>query len=386
MIRRLTLTVAGLLALAAVPAAAQAPIRIGLSAPLTGPDAAFGQGLRQGAEQAVADLNRAAGGRPRLVLVPADDAGEAKQAVTVARKLTADGVRLVVGPFESGATAAAAPVYEEAGAVMVTPGATYTPLTGRGLWNVFRLAPSDAQQGRAAGAYLAKAFVGRRVGILNDRSTFGRGLADAVATQLKEAGAPEVLFDSFPRGTRDLSDLVAKLKAARIEAVYFGGLAPEAATLLHAMRDAGLGATLVASDGILDPGFAAVAGPAGEGTVMTLAPDPPRLPDPRGGRAAPRSPEAESMAAQAYAAVELLYQAVERARAADPKTGRIADGRKVAEALRGGQTARTILGPVGFDARGDRTGDRATGPVVLRVWRRTPDGRLDYAGHEPAEP
>ncbi|MBE7245068.1 MAG: branched-chain amino acid ABC transporter substrate-binding protein [Actinomycetospora chiangmaiensis] len=381
MIRRVSLTLVGLLALTPVPAAAQAPVRIGLSAPLSGPDAAFGQGLRQGAEQAVADLNRSAGGRPKLVLVPADDAGEAKQAVAVARKLTADGVRLVIGPFESGAVAAAAPVYEDAGAVLVTPGATYTPLTGRGLWNLFRLAPSDAQQGRAAGAYLAKAFAGRRVGLLNDRSTFGRGLADAVAAQLKEAGAPEVLFDGFPRGTRDLSDLVARLKAARVDAVYFGGLAPEAAALLHAMRQAGLNANLVASDGILDPGFATAAGPAGEGTVMTVPPDPPHLPEARGARAAPRSPEAESVAAEAYAAVQLLAQAIERARAADPKTGRIGDARPVADALRAGQ-ARTLLGPVGFDARGDLTGS----PVVLRIWRRTPDGRLDYAGNEPAAP
>ena len=382
MIRHFALALAGLLTTAATPAAAQAPVRIGLSAPLSGPDATFGQGLRQGAEQAVADINRAAGGRPRLVLVPADDAGDARQAVSVARKFTADGVRLVVGPFESGAVAAASPVYEDAFAVLVTTGASYSPLTGRGFWNTFRLGPSDAQQGRAAGAYLAKTFAGRRVGILNDRSTFGRGLADAVAAQLKEAGAPEVLFDSFPRGTRDLADLVARLKAARVEAVYFGGLAPEAATLLHAMRQAGLGATLVASDGILDPGFATMAGTAGEGTVMTLAPDPPRLPDPRSGKPVPRGPDADSVAAGAYAAVELLYQAVDRARAADPKTGRIADGRKVAEALRSGLPARTILGSVGFDARGDRTG----GAVTLRVWRRMPDGRLDYAGHDTAEP
>lgn len=366
------------LLLAAAPAVAQAPVRIGLSAPLTGPDSAFGQGLRQGAEQAVADLNRVAGGRPRWVLVPADDGGDARQAVAVAKKFAADGVRLVVGPLESGAVAAAAPVYEEAGAVMVAPGAAYGPLTGRGLWNLFRLGPSDAQQGRAAGAYLAKAFAGRRVGILSDRSTFGRGLADAVAARLKEAGTPEVLFDGFPRGSRDLADLVARLKAARLDAVYFGGLAPEAATLLRAMREAGLGATLVASDGILDPAFAAAAD--GEGTVMTLVPDPPRLPEIRGARPVPRSPEAESVAANAYAAVELLAQATERTRAADPRTGRIADGHKVAEAVRTGPS-RTLLGSVAFDARGDR----AAAPIALRIWRRTPDGRLDYAGND-AEP
>ncbi|KAA0123522.1 branched-chain amino acid ABC transporter substrate-binding protein [Methylobacterium sp. P1-11] len=378
MMRRLVPLLAGLLA--AAPAVAQAPIRIGLSAPLTGPDSAYGLGLRQGAEQAVADLNRAAGGRPRWVLVPADDGGEARQAVATARKFAADGVRLVVGPLESGAVAAATPVYEEAGAVTVAPAAAYGPLTGRGLWNLFRLGPSDAQQGRAAGAFLAKAFAGRRVGILSDRSTFGRGLADVVAARLKEAGTPEVLFEGFPRGTRDLADLVARLKAARLDAVYFGGLAPEAATLLHAMREAGLGTTLVASDGILDPAFAAAAGGDGEGAVMTLVPDPPRLPEARGARPAPRSPEAESVAAGAYAAVELLAQATERAHAADPKTGRIADGRKVAEALRAGPS-RTLLGSVAFDARGDRAGV----PIALRVWRRTPDGRLDYAGND-AEP
>lgn len=368
--------------LAAAPAAAQAPVRIGLSAPLTGPDAAFGQGLRQGAEQAVADLNRAGGGRPKFALVPADDAGDPRQALAAAKKFAADGVRFVVGPLESGAVAAAAPVYEEAGAVMVAPGATYTPLTGRGLWNLFRLGPSDAQQGRAAGSYLVKAFAGRRVAIVNDRSTYGRGLAEAVAARLKEAGTPEVLFDGFPRGTRDLSDLVGRLKAARVEAVYFGGLAPEAATLVRALREASIGASLVAGDGILDPAFAAVAGAAGEGTVMTLPPDSPRLPEPKGSKAPARSPEAESVAASGYAAVEVLAQGLERARAADPKAGRVPDGRKVAEALHGTQPARTILGPVGFDERGDRI----TGPVTLRVWRRTPDGRLDYAGNDVSGP
>ena len=375
----LALIVAGLLV--AAPAVAQAPVRIGLSAPLSGPDAGFGQGLRQGAEQAVADLNRAGGGRPKFVLVPADDAGDARQAAATARKFAADGVRLVVGPFESVAVAAATPVYEEAGAVLVTPGATYTPLTSRSFWNLFRLAPSDAQQGRAAGAYLAKAFAGQRVAVLNDRSTYGRGLAEAVSARLKEAGAPEVLFDGFPRGTRDFGDLIGRLKAARVEAVYFGGLAPEAAALVRALREANVGAALIASDGILDPAFAAL-GTLGEGTVMTLPPDPPRLPDPKAGKVAARAPDAESVAASGYAAVELLAQALERARAMDPKSGRIPEGRKIAEALRSAPPLRTILGPVGFDARGDRSG----GTVALRVWRRTPDGRLDYAGNEVPGP
>ncbi len=381
--------------LLSAPAAAQAPVRIGLSVPISGPDAAFGQGLRQGAEQALADLNRARGTPAKFVLVPADDGGEARQAAAVARKFAADGVRLVVGPFESSAVAAAAPIYADAGSVVVAPGAAYAPLTGRGLWNLFRIGASDAQQGRAAGSYLLTTFSGRPIGIVHDRTTFGRGLAEAVAARLKQGSQREALFEGFDRGSRDIPALVGRLKGAGVEAVYFGGSAPEAATLVRAMREAGLSATLVASDGILDPAFAAV-GPAGEGTVMTLPLDPPRLPEIRNARPAVRSPDAEVAAASAYAAVEVLVQAFERARtldpktsnpktsdpeAADPRTGRLPDGRTIAAVLRSGNPFRTLLGPVTFDANGDQTGDI----VALRVWRRTPDGRLDYAGNDAAQ-
>lgn len=354
----------------AAPALAQNTVKIGLSAPLTGPDAAFGQGMRQGAEQAVADLNRAAGvaGR-RLVLVVADDAGEAKQGTAVARRFAADGVRLVVGPLASSVAAAAAPFYEEAGIVAVTPGAAWAPLTRRGHWNLFRTVPGDAQQGTAAGRYLGAHEAGRRVGLVHDRTTFGRGLADAVSATIRAAGNPEVLFESFARGSRDAGDLVAKLRAARVEAVYFGGLAPEAAVLVRAMREAGLSAPMVASDGILDRDFATLAAAAGEGTVMTVPPEPGRPPEVKG--RPPRTPEAETLAGPTYAAVEVLAQALERARSAD--------GRRIAAALHAGPF-RTVQGEIAFDAEGDPV----AGTMALRVWRRMPDGRLDYAGNDIA--
>lgn len=360
--------------LGALPAAALGQtVRIGLSAPLTGLDAAFGQGLRAGAEQAVADHNRA-GGR-RFALTTADDGGDPKQAAAIAARFAADGIGLVVGPFESAAVAKAVPVYERAGTVLLAPGVTYGPLTGRGLWNLFRLGPGDPQQARAAADYLARAYAGRPIAILNDRTTFGRGLADAVAARLHELGQHEAAFEGIERGSRDLSALAKRLAAVKVAAVYFGGTAPEAATLVRAMRDAHLTAPLVASDGILSQAFAA-SGPAGEGTVMTLPPDPPRLSDLKIGKPITRTPEAESVAAGAYAAVQLLGQALERGQAADAK-GKV-DGRKLADALRAG-TFKTILGDLSFDGRGDPAG----GSVMLRVWRRTPDGRLDYAGHEP---
>ncbi|WP_336486310.1 branched-chain amino acid ABC transporter substrate-binding protein [Methylobacterium nigriterrae] len=360
-----------LFGLASGAIAAEPPVRIGLSAPLTGPDAAFGAGLRQGAEQAVAEINRAggAGGR-RLALVVGDDAGDGKQGAALARKFAAEGVSLVVGPLTSAVTAQAAPVYEEAGIALVSPGATWTPLTSRGLWNLFRTVPSDAQQGALAGAYLADRYGGGRIALVHDKTSFGRGLADEVGRKLRARGTREVLFEGLARGAKDAAEIVGKLKAARVDAVYFGGLAPEAALLIREMREAGIEAPVVASDGILDKDFGQSAGAGAEGTLMTVAPEPRRLPDQKGGKPGPRTAEAEAVAAEAYAAVEILAQGIARA-----KSG---DGRRVAAALHAGGPFRTLVGDIAFDAKGDPN----PSDVNLRVWRRTPDGRLDYLGNE----
>jgi branched-chain amino acid transport system substrate-binding protein len=377
-------TLAVSLALAAGRAEAQ--VRIGLSAPLTGPDAAFGQGLRLGAEQAVADLNRAGGvNGQRLVLVVADDAGDGKQGLAVARRFAAERIGLVVGPFNAGVAGLAMPAYEEAGIVAVSPGTGDPGLTARGLWNVFRTVPNEAEQGTLAGAYLLGRHAGQRIGLVHDKSPFGRSLTEGVSRTLKAAGQPEAAFETLSRGERDVSGLVARLKRARVEVVYFGGLAADAAVLLRGLREAGLGAPLVGSDGLLDPAFPQAAGPAAEGTVMTLTPDPPRLPEPKGpdgkgpdSKAArgPRSPEANAVAAPAYAAVEVLRQGVLGAGSAD--------GRAVAAYLHQGHALRTVLGDLAYDARGDLKPDPRRPATLLQVWKRTPDGRIDFAGNDVA--
>lgn len=363
---------AGVLLLTPLPAQAADPLKLGLAAPLTGPDSGFGQGMRAGVEQAIADINRAGGiAGQKIQLTVLDDAGDPKQGAAVAKKFAAAGVRLVVGHLNSGTSAMAMPVYDEAGIVSVSPGASFSALTGRGAWGFFRLQGNDARQGRIAGEVLAERFGDWPVAFVNDKTAFGRALADEAARAVKARGGKEGVFESITRGDKDFSALIAKMKTARVEAVYFGGLAADAAALLRAMREAGMGVPLVGSDGILDKDFAQLAGPGAEGTLMTLAPEPPKLPEPKSGPArGGRTPETELFMSRGYAAVEVLKQAVEAARTSEP--------RKVAEFLHTGKPMRTVIGEVAFDSRGDL----ATQPYAIVVWRRTSDGRIDYAGNE----
>ncbi|CAO4156647.1 Leucine-, isoleucine-, valine-, threonine-, and alanine-binding protein [Methylorubrum aminovorans] len=350
------------------PLAAAEPLKIGLAVPLSGPDAGFGQGARLGAEQAVAEINRAGGvlGR-KLQLVVQDDAADPKQAAAVARRFAASGVRFVIGPLTSGASAAASTVFEEAGIVSVTPGATWAPLTRRGAGLLFRLSGSDAQQGALGGTLLAERFRGKSVAIIHDKTSFGRGLADEAARALKARGGGERLFEGISRDDRETSALVAKLRALGIEAIYFGGLSVPAASLIRTMREAGLTTVVIGSDGLLDKEFSQV--PGAEGTLMTVPAAPPRLPEPKGTRT-PRGPEADLFAGPAYAAVEVVRQGIEAARSAEPA--------RVAAALHGGAPLRTVLGEVAFDAGGDLVKP----PFTVFAWRRLPDGRLDFAGNE----
>src|SRR5947209_11546066 len=136
-------------------ATAQADIKMGMTGPITGPNAAFGAQLKNGTEQAVEDIN-AAGGilGQKIVLSYGDDVSDPKQGVSVANKFSGDGVKYVIGPFNSGVTMPASEVYQENGILEVTPSATNPKITERNMWNIFRTCGRDDQQGEVAAKYI----------------------------------------------------------------------------------------------------------------------------------------------------------------------------------------------------------------------------------------
>lgn len=152
--------------------AAHADITIGLMAPLTGPVAAYGEQVKNGAETAVADINKNGGilGQ-QVVLKLADDAGDPKQGVSAANQLVGEGVKFVVGPVTSGVTMPASDVFAENAVLMVTPTATAPDITARGLTNVLRTCGRDDQQADVAATYVLANLKDKKIAVVDDKGT-----------------------------------------------------------------------------------------------------------------------------------------------------------------------------------------------------------------------
>src|SRR3981081_4143444 len=258
---------------------ASAQIKMGVAGPITGPNAAFGAQLKNGAQQAVNDIN-AAGGilGQKITLGFGDDVSDPKQGVSVANKFVGDGVKFVIGHFNSGVTMPSSEVYQENGIYVITPSATNPKITERGMWNVFRTCGRDDQQGEVAGKYILSKFKGKKIAVVHDKTTYGQGLADETKKAINKGGIKEVLYEGVNVGEKDYSALVSKIKASGADLVYWGGLHTEGGLIVRQMRDQGIKAPLMGGDGITSDEFSAIGGPGVEGTLMTFGPDPRKNP------------------------------------------------------------------------------------------------------------
>src|SRR5215212_3578469 len=316
----------------AIAGSAQAQIKFGVAGPITGPNAAFGAQLKNGTEQAVKDINAAGGNMgQQITMSVGDDVSDPKQGVSVANKFVADGVKFVVGHFNSGVTMPASEAYQENGILEITPSATNPKITERGLWNIFRTCGRDEQQGAVASAWIIKNMKGKKIAIVHDKTTYGQGLADETKKGLNKGGVKEVLYEGVNLGEKDYSALVSKIKAAGADLVYWGGLHTEGGLIVRQMRDQGVKAPLMGGDGITSDEFAAIGGPGVEGTLMTFGPDPRKNP---AAAAAVKAFEAKNINPEAYTLYSYAAMQVIALAAADAKT---LEPKKVAEATTSGK-------------------------------------------------
>jgi branched-chain amino acid transport system substrate-binding protein len=334
------------------PVAFADDITISVVGPMTGQLATIGDQFKQGATAAADAINAAGGVNGSMIKLDIeDDQCDPKQAVSVANRIVANGVKFIDGHACSGSAIPASAVYAEAGALMMSPSASNPELTdaaAKAGWpTIMRLYTRDDAQGAFMGPWIAKKYAGKNVVILHDKSAYGQGVADAVKATMNAGGLKEVDYEGINAGEKDYSALVTKLKDLKADVVYFGGYHPEAGLILRQSAEQSVKFQLIMPDSIATPEFWQVAGPAGEGTMFVFPSDPQAKPEAKDAIAKIKAggfvPEGFTLFS--YAVVQAFAEGVKRAGTDDPV--------KVAEALKNGTPFSTVVGEVTFDEKGD---------------------------------
>lgn len=267
---RHSLVALAVLPLAGAALAQELVVPIGHSGPLSGSNAFAGKDNENGMRLAIDDLNAkklSAGGKPlKFVLKSEDDQCDPKSGMGVAQKFVDDKVKFVVGPYCSGVAIPASRVYSDGGTLMSTVG-TNPKITASGYTNVFRIIASDAQIGAGMANYAAKELKVKNVGVIDDRSAFGQGLADEFTKEAKRLGLNVVGQEFTTDKSMDFNAILTRLKGKTPDVIFFGGYAPQGGPMLRQLKQLGINAKLLGGDTLCSPEMAKIAGAAVNDTV-----------------------------------------------------------------------------------------------------------------------
>ncbi|WP_290870726.1 branched-chain amino acid ABC transporter substrate-binding protein [Aquabacterium sp.] len=336
-------------------AQAQTVVKIGHVGPVSGPQAHYGKDNENGARMAVDELNTMGvtigGKKVTFELVAEDDAADPKQGTAAAQKLCDAKVNGVVGHLNSGTTIPASKVYNQCGLPMISPSATNPELTTLGYKNVYRLLANDNALGAGLAHYAKDTLKLKKVAIIDDRTAYGKGVADVFTKTAKELGL-EVVSQQYTNDKAvDFSAILTAIKSKKPDGIFFGGMDPQAGPMLRQMQQLGLTkAYLFGGDGICtDKLMELSSGAKTLGNVVCAV----------GGASLDKLPAGKAWRAKydakfpgqfqvyspyTYDATFVLVDAMKRANSVDPKVY----GPKVSDTSYQGVTAK-----IGFEANGE---------------------------------
>jgi branched-chain amino acid transport system substrate-binding protein len=323
-------------------------IRIGAAGPMTGSQSKMGMDLKNAAELAVAEWNEKGGvlGK-KIVLLAGDDQADPKQAVSVANKFINQNAAAVVGHWNSNCSISAAPFYNTANIVMISPATTNPRLTLQGFKTVFRVCGTDDQQGSIAAQFVLKTLKPKRVAIIHDKSTYGQGLADYFKKALGDR-IQVVYYGGIIQGDPDYRGVLTTIKEGKPDLYFFGGIYPEAGRLVRQAKEVGLNIPMITGDGVFDPTLISIAGKSAEGTYVTFGREPAGLPSAKAfiDHYKARYGEPGPYSIYAYDAANIILTSI-------AQTG-TTDGARVAEYI-SKTTFHGAFGDISFDKNGDVT-------------------------------
>jgi branched-chain amino acid transport system substrate-binding protein len=279
-----SLAVAVLPKLAARPAttAGDPVLKIGYIGILSGQYKAYGVDEQYGAQLALDQANAAGGVTYNgttytFALDSQDDAADATKGAQGATKLVDDKVVAVIGGTFSTATIAESKIFSDNGITQISPSATNPKYTTQGFKTAFRVVGRDDQQGPADADFIVKTLGCKNVGVMDDKSTYGQGLADAVNLQVTKDGAAVVDREHVDAAQSDFSAQLTAMKGHNPDVIFYGGYSPQFGPLVAQARRLGIKATFVSGDGSQNSESIKLAGTDAEGLFASNAGPAPSL-------------------------------------------------------------------------------------------------------------
>ncbi len=265
--------------LVAMPNVSQAgtnEFKIGVMAPMTGDLARWGLDHLHATEVAVEEIN-AKGGvlGAKVVVVGEDDQHNPKLGEAVAQKFVDDkDVMGVIGPYNSAVTLAVTPIFERASLIHMGASTSNPKLTEQGYKTIFRVCSRDDRQGPAGAEYVLKTLKAKKVAVLDDQTTFGKGVADEFVKKVEAEGV-KPMRSVIKAGDKDFRAVLGTIPKDT-QAIYYGGYAPEAALLVRQLKELGHKAVFLGPDGLFEPeDYIKAAGGTAEGSIVTALAAPP---------------------------------------------------------------------------------------------------------------
>jgi len=309
------------------PAVPEQVVRLGFAAPLTGPQAHYGQEMKNGVVLALEEINAGKpviGGRTvSFELLAEDDQADPRTGAVVAQRLVDAKIAGMLGHFNSGTSIPAARIYADAGIPQIAM-ATAPAYTAQGYRTTFRAMTTDTQQGAVMGRFAVEKLRAKRIAIIDDRSAYGQGLADEFEKAARAAGGEIVKREYTSDKDTDFTAILTAVKAARPDAIFFGGADAQAGPMARQLRQLGISAGFIGGEMVKSPNFLKLAGPAAEGAIASLAGLPlAMMPGGRDYDARYRArfrTEVEIYSPYAYDAAQALVAAMKRADSVEPET------------------------------------------------------------------
>ena len=344
-------------------------VNIGHVGPLTGPQSHLGKDNERGATLAIDEANQSGiviGGEViEFRLLSEDDEANPQKGTVVAERLMDANVAGVVGHLNSGTTIPASKIYFDAGVPQVSPSATAIEFTHQGYETAYRVMANDEQQGKVLGDFAVKTLGAKSIAIIDDRSAYGKGLADEFESAVKQAGGAIMTREFTDKTKTDFTAILTTIKGLNPDLIFYGGMDAQAGPMMKQIKNLGVTANFLGGDGIQTRQFTVLSGAEGEGVYASS----PGLPlEQMAGGSEFRDKykqvyreDIQLYAPYAYDATSVMIDAMKRANSVDPAT--------YSPLLRGADFLG-VTGRIRFDERGDlKGGSISLYRVTNGVWK-----------------